>query len=270
MDINFFMDYMEILSKSGYRDADRFKDKHVPDRLYKYFPPELNRLEALKNHKLWLAQYDTFKGDPNEFQFMQLNENYFELDKLPHNITYSIASQWLDKIKHVVSISCFTTSSQNPNFWKDYAADYTGFCVEYKVENKNLLYPVIYTNRKIDISEFACNFIISTYNTIIREKQLEQEWHSPVNLIPDDSIDDISFFYFNYCAKETKFDWENEFRIVYSNLQQQTEPGLLIPYKDLGIVPINIYFYPEKCNSDIIPILKTFGDDNLFPISSKK
>lgn len=266
MDINFFVKYMEILSKSGYQDADLFKDIYIPDRLYKYFPPEPNRLEALKNHKLWLAQYDAFKGDPNEFRFMQLNENYFETEKLPYNINYSIASQWLDKIKHVVSISCFTTSFQNPNFWKHYAADYTGFCVEYKVEKKNLLYPVIYTDTKIDISEFACNFIISTYNTIIKEKQLEEEWHKPINLVTDESMDDISFFYFNYCAKETTFDWEDEFRIVYSNPQPQTEPGLLIPYKNLGIVPINIYFYPEKCNSDIIPILKEIGDDSLFPI----
>lgn len=270
MDINFFISYRDILSKSGYRDADLFKDNYIPDRLYKYFPPELNRLEALKNHKLWLAQYDTFKVDPDEFSFMQLNENYFEIGKLSHNITYSMASQWLDEIKHVVSISCFTTSFQNPDFWKKYAADYTGFCVEYKVEKKNLLYPIIYTDTKIDISEFVCDFIISTYNTIIKEKQLEEEWHKPVNLITDESMYDISFLYFNYCAKKTTFDWENEFRIVYSNLQPQTEPGLLIPYKYLGIVPINIYFYPEKCNSDIIPILKEIGNDGLFPIFSKK
>lgn len=96
---------MEILSKSGCREADLFKNNYIPDRLYKYFPPEHNRLESLKNHKLWLAQYDTFEGDPNEFSFMQLNKNYFETEKLPYNINYLIASQWLDKIKHVVSIS---------------------------------------------------------------------------------------------------------------------------------------------------------------------
>lgn len=96
----------------------------------------------------------------------------------------------------------------------NYAADYTGFCVEYKIEKKKYLYPIIYTDTKIDISEFACNFIITTYNMTIKEKQLEEEWHKPIYLVTNESMNDISFLYFNYCAKETKFDWENEFRIV--------------------------------------------------------
>ena len=71
MDINFFNDYLKILLNSGYRDADLFKDKFIPNRLYKYFPPDHNRLEALISNKLWLAQYDTFE-DKHEFSFLQI------------------------------------------------------------------------------------------------------------------------------------------------------------------------------------------------------
>ena len=266
MDINFFNDYMKILLKSGYRDADLFKDKFIPNRLYKYFPPDHNRLEALISNKLWLAQYDTFE-DKHEFSFLQINKNYFENHESLHNINFSTASQWLDSNKHLVSISCFTTSFQNSDFWKKYAANYTGYCVEYPVVRKQLLYPVIYTDKNIDISEYACNFIAKIYDTILKEKELEAEWNRPVNLIPDEDIDNISFIYFNYCAKEPDWSWENEFRIVFSNEHPQTEPGQLVSYECLGIKPINIYFYPQKCNPDVIPMLKQIRNDNFSSIS---
>lgn len=255
---------MKILKELGTHEADCFKNSIIPSRLYKYFPPERNRIDALCNRKLWLGRYDTF-NDPHEFSFMKLNEAYFKHPNLTDpflkekyssnqnllHMNYSAVLKWLEQFKRIVTISCFTTDPQNFDFWRDYAADFTGFCVEYEVKRKDIFYPVIYTDRKIDVSEFAYNSIVRFCDLIEQEEQLSAEWKRSVNLISSDSMDDCSFLYFDYCTKEIKWRKENEFRIVFANPQPQTEKGKLVSYQDLGIIPLNVFFFPDKCNTDI-------------------
>ena len=84
MDLEFINSYTRILFEDDYKEADEFKNKTIPEVLFKYFPCKKNRLDALFDQKLWLAQHETF-NDPNEFTFMYIDHKKFDEAKLIGN-----------------------------------------------------------------------------------------------------------------------------------------------------------------------------------------
>lgn len=260
MNIEFFEEYKKILLDNHYTDADKFKDSKIPDKLYKYFPSYEDRVDSFYNNKLWLAQYDTF-NDENEFSFMKIEKNNFEnavlfkkwaykynyVDENIFNVSFSQAEEFLERAKRTVSISCFTTSPQNSYFWDEYANKRDGFCIEYSIDRKKLFYPVVYTNEKIDISELLYNIIVDIRDIVAEEQKRYMETGERWNIISDDGMSYLSILYFNYCSKLEKWSKENEFRIIFGNPSEETAPGKLVKYSDLGIKPTKIYI-GEKCN----------------------
>lgn len=261
--------------KNDYKEADKFKDKQIPDHLYKYFPCENNRIKSFINEELWLAQYDTF-NDPEEFNFMQISEsNFNSVKNQPYrsykfefirssegyenfNINYNQAKTFFETIKRLVSISCFTTDPNKQYFWEEYSNHGNGFCVEYQVNSKKLLYPVIYTNEKMDVDDLLYNILVEYIYLIIIEKQLSKEKGKPYNVINEEVMNFISTLYFNYCCKTEKWNREHEFRIVFSNLKPQTSSGQLVEYSKLGINPTRIYIGKE-CNEKFVDQLESIS-----------
>lgn len=262
MDISFFELYNQCLFESGYVEADKFKDTKIPDILYKYFPCAENRLDSLANQELWLAQYETF-NDPNEFEFMFIEEDKFAEAKLIgtkwdilynyydeslFNVNFTDAKKIMDANKKIVSISCFTTNPYNSYFWSEYAGNKNGFCVEYKINKKNNFYPVIYTDEKIEISSMLKTMIIDTRRTILDEREFMKEKGRKYNIVSEDGMNYISFLYFNYCCKKLKWEKEDEYRIIFANDRPQISNGKSVGYNNLHINANNI-FIGDSCSN---------------------
>lgn len=272
MDLEFYKKYQHIMLEDDYIKADEFKDSQIPNCLYKYFPCDESRINAFINEKLWLAQYDTF-NDENEFSFMQISRNNFENAKLISskwtilkkfinnyilNVNYNQAIEFFERAKRTISISCFTTDPMNSYFWKEYSNHENGFCIEYQIDRKDILYPVIYTNLKVDIGELLYNTIVEIRYTSMEEDELYQKTGQNHNVISNDLMHYLSILYFNYCCKTEKWSEENEYRIVYANPAVQTQPGQLVKYSDLGIKPTRIYIGKE-CEEEFKNILENAG-----------
>lgn len=260
MDINFFHEYINYLFKDGYIEADKFKNTKVPDTLYKFFPCDKNRIDSLTNQNLWLAQHETF-NDPNEFEFMFIDENKFAnakpigkqwdiychfLGKNFFNIKFNDAKKIMDAQKKLVSISCFTTDPYNDYFWSEYANKKNGFCVEYKLNDKCNFYPIVYTDEKIEISEILKTFISEVKMVNFQEAEYKKNGKN-YNIISEEGMKYVSFLYFNFCSKKTKWEMENEYRIIYSNDNIQTTKGKLVSYNDLYITA-NKIFISDQCS----------------------
>ncbi len=219
MDISFFKLYNKYLFENGYIEADKFKNTKIPDIFYKYFPCTENRINSLANQELWLAQHETF-NDPHE---LFIEEDKFEKAELigaKWDILYNFydesflsvnfidAKKVMDTNKKIVLISCFTTNPNNSYFWSEYADDKNGFCVEYRINKKNIFYPVIYTDEKIEISNILKTMIIETRKTNLDELELMIKNGRKYNVISEDGMNYLSFLYFNYCCK--KLEWKKE------------------------------------------------------------
>lgn len=264
MDMIFFKSYIKILNEKGYTEADKFKNTQIPDTLYKYFPCSENRLNFLFNQELWLAQHETF-NDPNEFEFMFIEEDKFAKAKLIgekwtilHNyydesffkVNFKDAVKFMDANKKLVSISCFTTNPNNTYFWSEYAANKNGFCVEYKINRKTNFYPVIYTDEKIEISDYLKALIIELKKASLDESELERKNGRKYNVISEDGMNYISFLYFNYCCKKIKWKNEDEYRIVFANNKPQITNGHAVCYNNLYITANKIFIGANCSDQD--------------------
>lgn len=261
MDINFFKSYKKYLFENGYSEADKFKNEKIPDILYKYFPCKENRINFLSNQELWLAQHKTFK-DKREFKFMFINKHRFVKAKLIgekwdilrncydeslFDVNYRDAKKIFNANKKLISVSCFTTNPANGYFWSEYADNNNGFCVEYRINQKNNFYPVIYTDEKIEISDMLKTMIVEIKKTNRDEIGLEKKNGQKYNVISMDGMNYISFLYFNYCCKRLKYEKEDEYRIVFANDKIQMSNGKAVCYNDLSI-SANKIFIGANCS----------------------
>ena len=57
MDLEFINSYTRILFEDDYKGADEFKNKAIPEVLFKYFPCRKNRLDALFDQKLSIPRF---------------------------------------------------------------------------------------------------------------------------------------------------------------------------------------------------------------------
>lgn len=272
MDIDFFKSYERCLLEKGYMEADKLKDSIIPEILYKYFPCAENRINSLSNQELWLAQYETF-NDPNEFKFMGIDKKHFSNAKLIgekwdilkqfynksfFDVSYNDASIIMDKCKKIVSISCFTTNPCDDYFWTNYANNSNGFCVEYTINKKNIFYPVIYTNERIDVSDLLKTMIIEQKRCMLDDIEIERKCNKKINVISEDGMGSLSLLFFNYCCKGLRWKNEDEYRIVFANYEPQKTNGKAVSYSDLCI-NANKIFIGKNCSESDKKILENLA-----------
>lgn len=255
MDLSFFHDYKKILmQEDDYLVADDFKNRHIPEYLYKYFPCDKSRMSSLLSKRLWLAHRSTF-NDSKEFMFMYLDEETFESSEIINEnikfmknfkdehlfeVTFKEATIYNNFLKDIISTSCFTTRFNYDYFWNEYADEYNGFCVKYKITDKRLFFPVIYTDERMEVNNLIKTIIVGKNLTVQTELEwLKKKGYRP-NIVDNDVMGLLSILYFNYCCKGLKWKDEEEFRIIFANPVGR-KVGQLVDYSDLNIQPCKIY-----------------------------
>ena len=175
-------------------------EKHIPNKLYRYRSVNPDTLSALLNNRLFFST-SNYYDDPfdtlfcidksklkNEIINLLINPNsqeQFNSFQKAFNMKLNFGIQdvlnnkeelfkWIDSyiqsiqytFKNNIYSICFSESDLNQDLWLKYADNYTGFAIEYDVENikktynetytrdnklmintKNYLYPIVYNNK---------------------------------------------------------------------------------------------------------------------------
>lgn len=238
---------------------------HIPDKVYKYFSlgedEELNKvkLSTIRDKKVFLAENSSM-NDPFEGKaFFYDNSKLANHKRLSH-----CDGRIIDDFSKHMRITSFTGESVNcMPMWAHYANNHSGFCVEYDT-NKNIrlkscLFPVQYTEERIDITNIMDKFV----------KELEETIEYNIkNNIKEIKIDNLTLIWISTyysCIKHISWSYENEIRCIMA------QNSTCSPYMDA--IPSAIYI-GMKCEDlkkkelfDIayeldIPLYQMCFDDN--------
>ncbi len=185
---------------------DEYDDEFQDDfSLYKYMPPKYHNIRALEKQIIHLS--------PNGV----LNDVF---EGLPVNWTSKDIFRYRSELNDLAYISCFSESNNNNIMWGIYAANSTGFCVEYDMKeliNSNSkhrmhLFPVLYSNER---------FFERDAQEIEKEMKYLREDISGGSIHDDNGyLNDIQPL---FLIKDSSWEHEREWRIIYSKKQMYDE-----------------------------------------------
>lgn len=122
----------------------------------------------------------------------------------------------IDDFSEFVRVSCFTGNGvQSMPMWAHYANNHKGFCVAYDVKDsmdlKSCLFPVQYTNQRLDISSEMVRQVQKLVKSI-------DETHQKGNLVT--MLEDKTLIYLPqllYNIKHSSWSYEKEYRCIIAS-----------------------------------------------------
>jgi Protein of unknown function (DUF2971). len=229
--------YIDYLSKENYKEALNYKNRNMPEKIYKYIwlddiecdnknskcdkSINLNniKIQSIKDDKIWLSTYDNL-NDPFELSALYLKEK----EIINHGWPIDIVKAVFEKIKKEFLIGSFTTHlSDSLPMWAHYANNHKGVCLEYTVVNPSYLYKVSYEMQRIPIASIITNLI----SDVMHKKQPDHKY--------------LMSIFNGGCIKDKSWINEDEFRILYANINKK-DNGDLIKLNDIGLKLNSVYF----------------------------
>ena len=148
-------------------EAMRESKKHIPEKIYKFCSltskgenEKLNKskLKTRASNEIWLSRCSDL-NDPFEGIKFILPESNFSQNGLPEEIKnrYNVKNtgeliDFLSSFRDKYCQTSFSSSYNDVQMWGYYANGCRGYCVEYKVLEKEMLFPVFYVNKRIILS----------------------------------------------------------------------------------------------------------------------
>lgn len=168
--------YINLISEKKYEEATNYKSSCIPDVLYKYCwlddDEEKNemRLSTLERGEIYLSTLDQF-NDPFEGKAFVFEED----GDSSHGPSKEICEEFISQINSHARICCFANPDekhQNMPMWAYYANNHRGFCVEYRIVNrqKKFIYPVSYDPIRVKGNNFIGRLIMGIYRMAIEGK----------------------------------------------------------------------------------------------------
>lgn len=211
-------------------EAMRYSKKYIPERIYKFCSltsksenEKLNKskLKTLASNQIWLSRCSDL-NDPFEGIKFILPESDFSQNGLPEEIKnkYHVENtdeliKFLSSFRDKYCQTSFSSAYNDVQMWGYYANGCRGYCVEYKVLDKEMLFPVFYVNRRIILSGF---FKKKKYERLCRKniKQMETSTRK---------ISAREFIQYNLYLqsfKYVKWKFEKEIRAIDITLPEYT------------------------------------------------
>lgn len=229
--------YIDYLSKENYKEALNYKNRNMPEKIYKYIwlddiecdnknskcdkSINLNniKIQSIKDDKIWLSTYDNL-NDPFELSALYLKEK----EIINHGWPIDIVKAVFEKIKKEFLIGSFTTHlSDSLPMWAHYANNHKGVCLEYCVLDPSYLFKVSYEMQRIPIASIITNLI----SDAAHKKQPDHKY--------------LMSIFNGGCIKHKSWINEDEFRILYANINKK-DNGDLIKLNDIGLKLNSVYF----------------------------
>jgi hypothetical protein len=184
-------------------ELEDLKNNNLPSYLYKYKEFSEHSISNLINDTIWLSNPKDF-NDPYDCTFtinLDINGNKLienNIESYPNDIKkiilekIELTKQHLEKkisieknIKYKKSLKVFSLSENKDSIlmWSHYADSHKGFCIEYETiklgyKNIKFIYPLVYSNKIIDITKYKFNSFSPILNSLIKFDiwKYENEW----------------------------------------------------------------------------------------------
>lgn len=230
--------YMEMMKSSKINDAKEYKNSNLPKHLYKYISisgeneMDTKKLSSIETNTIWLSRYDIL-NDPYEFKSTYLENEILSKAGWPLETT----TKQLDNFRKTFKISSFTSKVlDNMPMWAHYANNHEGLCVEYKIVDGALIYPVSYEIERYGIAVlftkiFKC--YVEIENGTIFEDDAKYNYY--MELLSNTCI-----------MKHKSWSYEEEYRVVYP-IEDIDSKGCLVKCNDIGL-NINAIYCGYKCS----------------------
>lgn len=125
-----------------------------------------------------------------------------------------------------IRIGCFTTSSNNKCMWNKYGNNSTGFCMEYKTDQNNLLkystLPILYTDEKYDSSITLANQLITESQRKAKGRTLSED----IVVMQEIYQQILKTAYIPIFIKKTEWSFEEEYRLFLLK-HRNTQIGMI-------------------------------------------
>lgn len=254
----FYDDYFSL----DVKDATPFKISYLKsllnnNKIYKFIPfdddEKLNeiKLQCLNDDNLWFSHFRKL-NDPTEFEISyRVKKVRNKLGKTKESIDHFIKT-----ITEIYDVCSFSYVYEE-YMWDKYANKCSGICLEFDVDDLDMLYPVEYKLKsKIDFDKMIINSF-KIYEETIRQKD-GIIYNDPLVLYPW-----VVKNPFNGILDSTK---EKEVRLLYSPYEysefnngiineniknKMSYNGINVKYKRVKLNLNNVIF-GSRCNSEIV------------------
>ena len=234
--------------------AWKLKHQFIPEKLYKYQPISEQRINSLKENKLWFCKStelnDPFDCQPTFFNEKELLDEIIKTER-PNKLTVSDEDilKWIKQLlldfKSSVNVTCFSETPYNMPMWGNYANNHRGICVEYDFNQleyfneftKNM-FPVGYEENRYDITNLLKRLLTRKYDP------------------------KLSLFFFLLMLKHNSWEYEREWRVLDMDIDEGLGLGKISGngrLLDCPVQPSAIYF-GMNCSDTDIEEISTFID----------
>lgn len=222
----------------------------IPLRIYKYYSlredekENLRKIDTVKKNSIWSSVYSAF-NDPFEYQYMYLTKDNLKKIGIPSE-GKQLWDSLMEEIRKRVTTICFTENPNSMSMWAHYANEHKGFCIEYEVMDTSNLYPVVYTEKRIQTFSL---FIELIYNLFCGEAKVE------------DKVVIFRYIMLLGAFKDKSWEQEKEIRAIFLNTKVDLNAkGKVFECNQIGVRPVKIYI-GVKCNDANRELLISMAKD---------
>ncbi len=222
-----------------------YKNQFIPGTLFKFFPlfeeydndtkaeipdhifKNSKRFTNLLDEKIWLSKYKTF-NDPYEFK----STYYDNPSLLIPKAKIERAEEIIENTRNKYFISCFSDYVyENIPMWAYYSYNHQGYCLRFKVKNRDDFYRVSYVNQKAALTEKMLDELIYGYI----DPNLKTAYKLNNTLI-----------HLSFCTKFIRWQSEKEIRLIFE-INAEESLGMPVHYSVFGL-QIQDIFIGYKCS----------------------
>ena len=201
--------YFELLQNQKYIEAKEYRKKLIPQKLVKYVSltndNESNEKKffSLENNMAWFSSIKTL-NDPYEFKCMYIDEKKLEEAKYDIVLIDAFKNYLKDQEDSWTVLSLSNAGIESLPMWAYYSNNHKGFCIEYTVEDPELIYPVSYEQKRVPIASIIAGMF----------SEFEQAYnnHEPLSL---DALFYACVMRYQFLMKHVSWKHEEEYRIIY-------------------------------------------------------
>lgn len=222
------MEYIDLIAKRKYDEAEKIMKKLVPSKLYKFV--SLSDCKDLNQSKIQCIYDDSFyfssvsnENDPYEFQGVYIDEDTLIRNGWDTQTAEYLKKQFDGVFKNNFAIACLTANNEHClPMWAYYTNNYQGYCIEYEVQENNHIHKVYYEEKRIAIANLLSKM---------------------AHAVTENNAEDREFFSRIVCEtvflKHHSWSWEKEYRII-SSKKEMTEHGHMKKLKSIGLKPTRV------------------------------
>lgn len=201
--------YFELLQNQKYIEAKEYRKKLIPQKLVKYVSltndNESNEKKffSLENNMAWFSSIKTL-NDPYEFKCMYIDVKKLEAANYDKVLIDAFKNYLKDQEDSWTVLSLSNAGIESLPMWAYYSNNHKGFCIEYTVEDPELIYPVSYEQKRVPIASIIAGMF----------SEFEQAYnnHEPLSL---DALFYACVMRYQFLMKHVSWKHEEEYRIIY-------------------------------------------------------